>query len=296
MTAPAIQTWGLTKHYGRVEALNDLDLRIEPGEIFGFLGPNGAGKTTTIRLLLGLLRPTRGSAVIAGLDVHGQGPQARRHVSYLPSEDALYDYMTAGEYLAAFGRLGTAPTRRRRDLVERLDLDVSRKIKSLSTGNRQKVTIVRALQADVPVYLLDEPTRGLDPLVQQEFGRIVRGLREEGRTVFLSTHVLSEAETLCDRVGILREGRLVAVEAVDALTRRRLRRFTVRFEGEAPDDGAFAGASVVTRNASEVVLEVSGSVDALLKSLARFSVSDLVTDEANLEEVFLRFYSESSDR
>ncbi len=293
MTSGAIETQGLTKHYGQVEALNDLDLRVARGEVFGYLGPNGAGKTTTIRLLLGLLRPTRGSASMLGHDVQAEGPAARGHVSYLPSDDALYDYMTGAQYLDAFARLSGRPTLRRNELIERLDIDVSRKIKSLSTGNRQKVGIVRALQTDVPLYLLDEPTRGLDPLVQREFGLIVREYRDEGRTVFLSTHVLSEAETLCDRVGIVRAGRLVKVETVASLTAARLRRFTVRFGGAPPSDDELPGATVLERRDHELEFEVSGSTDAVIKTLARYEILDLVTDEPSLEDVFLRFYGEA---
>ena len=171
------------------------------------------------------MRPTSGSARIFGTDVHADGPAARRSVSYQPSADALYESTRVAAYLRAFARMGGVPVHRTDELIERLDLDTSRRIKALSTGNRQKVAIVRALQADVPLYLLDEPTRGLDPLVQQEFGRILAEYRDEGRTIFLSTHILSEAEHLCDRVGLLREGRLVAVERVDVLTESRVRRF-----------------------------------------------------------------------
>ncbi len=294
MNQAAIETSGLTKHYGSVQALNDLDLTIESGEVFGYLGPNGAGKTTTIRLLLGFLRPTRGSAQIRGLDVQARGPEARRAVSYMPSEDALYDHMRGLEYLVAFERLSGRPAHRRDELIERLDLDVTRRIKSLSTGNRQKVGIVRALQADVPVYMLDEPTRGLDPLVQQEFGRILREYRDEGRTVLLSTHVLSEAESLADRVGILRAGSLVAVETVASLIQARVRRFTARFAGPAPPDGALPDARVLARRDSELEFELAGSMDAVVKGLARYEVVDFFTAEPTLEEIFLRYYGEEA--
>ena len=290
-----IVTRGLTKHYGSVEAINDLDLEVKEGEIFGFLGPNGAGKTTTIRLLLGLLRPTRGSASIAGFDVVREGTASREMVSFLPSSPGLYEYMTGGEYLATFSRFGGAAAARQSDLIERLDLDPSRKIKSLSMGNRQKIVIVRALQSDVPVYVVDEPTRGLDPLVQQEFGRILKEIRRGGRTVFLSTHVLSEAESLCDRVGILRAGRLVTVESVALLKGARVRRFTVGFEGEVPTERELPGARALRRDGSELQFEVSGSVDAIIKALGRFEVTDLSTEEPTLEEAFLRYYSDETE-
>ena len=273
-----------------MQALTDLSLTVNRGEIFGFLGPNGAGKTTTARLLLGLMRPTSGSAQIFGADVQTEGTAARRRVSYQPSADALYESVRVAAYLRSFGRMGGVPVHRTEELIERLDLDTSRRIKALSTGNRQKVAIVRALQADVPLYLLDEPTRGLDPLVQQEFGRILAEYRDEGRTVFLSTHILSEAQSLCDRVGVLREGRLVAVERVDALIESRVRRFHVRFTGPAPTDDDLEGTTLVTRAEEEISFDVTGSVDRVIKTLARFEVTDLTIDEPSLEDAFLRFY------
>ena len=288
--APPIVTQALSKWYGSVQALTDLSLTVERGEIFGFLGPNGAGKTTTARLLLGLMRPTAGSAQIFGADVQAEGTAARRRVSYQPSADALYGSTRVAAYLRSFGRMGGVPVRRTDELIERLDLDTSRRIKALSTGNRQKVAIVRALQADVPLYLLDEPTRGLDPLVQQEFGRILAEYRDEGRTIFLSTHILSEAQSLCDRVGVLREGRLVAVERVDALIESRVRRFHVRFSGPAPTADDLEGATLVACAEDEISFDVTGSVDRVIKTLARFEITDLTIDEPSLEDAFLRFY------
>lgn len=293
--APPIVTEALSKSYGSVRALTDLSLTVERGEIFGFLGPNGAGKTTTARLLLGLMRPTSGSARIFGTDVHAEGPEARRSVSYQPSADAMYESSRVAAYLQAFARMGGVPVHRTDELIERLDLDTSRRIKALSTGNRQKVAIVRALQADVPLYLLDEPTRGLDPLVQQEFGRILAEYRDEGRTIFLSTHILSEAEHLCDRVGLLREGRLVAVERVDVLTETRVRRFHARFEGPTPTDDEIKGATVVSRTDAAISFEVTGSVDRVIKTLARFEVTDLTVDEPSLEDAFLRYYDQQAE-
>ncbi len=292
--APPIVTEALSKSYGSVRALTDLSLTVERGEIFGFLGPNGAGKTTTARLLLGLMRPTSGSARIFGTDVHADGPEARRSVSYQPSADAMYESSRVASYLRAFARMGGVPVHRTDELIERLDLDTSRRIKALSTGNRQKVAIVRALQADVPLYLLDEPTRGLDPLVQQEFGRILAEYRDEGRTIFLSTHILSEAEHLCDRVGLLREGRLVAVERVDVLTESRVRRFHARFAGPTPTDDDLEGATVVSRIDGAISFEVTGSVDRVIKTLARFEVTDLTVDEPSLEDAFLRYYDQQA--
>ncbi len=290
MRDTAIQTWGLTKHYGDVEALSDLDLEVRPGEIFGFLGPNGAGKTTTIRLLFGLMRPTRGRAEVLGRDVHGDGTVARESMSFLPSDSSLYTFMKVGQYLDTFGSLTNAPRKRREELTERLELDTSRKIGDLSMGNRQKVVIVRALQEDVPVYIVDEPTRGLDPLVQQEFGKIISELRDEGRTVLLSTHVLSEAEALCDRVGILRLGRLVQVDTVADLSAARVRRMTVTFDGDAPAELSIPSISDIHIEDGTARFEVSGSIDPVIKALAQYNVVDLETDEVSFEESFLQHY------
>ena len=290
MSEVAIQTWGLTKHYGEVEALTDLNLEVRTGEIFGYLGPNGAGKTTTIRLLMGLMRPTRGRAEVLGLDVHRDGPAARDAMSFMPSDSSLYEFMNVGQYLDAFGSLTNAPKKRRDELTERLELDTSRKIGDLSMGNRQKVVVVRALQEDVPVYVVDEPTRGLDPLIQQEFGKIISDMRDEGRTILLSTHVLSEAEALCDRVGILRLGRLVQVDTVADLSVARVRRVTVTFDGEVPAHLSLPGVSDISIEDGAARFEVSGSIDPVIKALAQYTVVDLETDEPSFEESFLQHY------
>ena len=290
MSDIAIQTWGLTKHYGDVEALTDLNLEVRTGEIFGYLGPNGAGKTTTIRMLMGLMRPTRGRAEVLGLDVHRDGPAARDAMSFMPSDSSLYEFMNVGQYLDAFGSLTNAPKKRRDELTERLELDTSRKIGDLSMGNRQKVVVVRALQEDVPVYVVDEPTRGLDPLIQQEFGKIISEMRDEGRTILLSTHVLSEAEALCDRVGILRLGRLVQVDTVADLSVARVRRVTVTFDGEVPAHLSLPGVSDISVEDGAARFEVSGSIDPVIKALAQYTVVDLETDEPSFEESFLQHY------
>ena len=295
MPPVAIQTWNLTKRYGAVEALTDLNLQIPQGQIFGFLGPNGAGKTTTIRLLFGLMRPTEGRAEVLGHDVHRVGPEARQSMSLLPSDNSLYSFMKVEQYLEAFGRITQASRQRRADLLERLELDPSRKIGDLSMGNQQKVAIVRALQDDVPIYVVDEPTRGLDPLIQQEFGRVIMDLRNDGRTVLFSTHVLSEAEALCDRVGILRNGRLVQVDSVAELTEARVRHLTVTFAQAPPADLAIPGATDLHLQDNQAEFTVRGSIDQILKTLARYTVVDLSINEPSLEEIFLRHYG-SEDR
>ena len=295
MPPVAIQTWNLTKRYGAVEALTDLNLQIPQGQIFGFLGPNGAGKTTTIRLLFGLMRPTEGRAEVLGYDVHRVGPEARQSMSLLPSDNSLYSFMKVEQYLEAFGRITQASRQRRADLLERLELDPSRKIGDLSMGNQQKVAIVRALQDDVPIYVVDEPTRGLDPLIQQEFGRVIMDLRNDGRTVLFSTHVLSEAEALCDRVGILRNGRLVQVDSVAELTEARVRHLTVTFDQAPSADLAIPGATDLHLQDNQAEFTVRGSIDQILKTLARYTVVDLSINEPSLEEIFLRHYG-SEDR
>ena len=282
--------WNLTKRYGAVEALTDLNLEIPQGEIFGFLGPNGAGKTTTIRLLFGLMRPTAGRAEVLGHDVHREGPTARQSMSFLPSDNSVYPFMKVKQYLESFGRLTGASHRRQTDLVERLELDPSRKIGDLSMGNRQKVAIVRALQDDVPIYVVDEPTRGLDPLIQQEFGRVINDLRNDGRTMLFSTHVLSEAEALCDRVGILRKGRLVQVVSIAELTAARVRQVTVTFADTPAEDLAIPGVSKFRVRGNQVQFEVQGSIDPVLKELAQYTVIDFSTEEPSLEEIFLGHY------
>ena len=278
-----------------MEALTDLNLEISQGEIFGFLGPNGSGKTTTIRLLFGLMRPTAGRAEVLGHDVHREGPTARRSMSLLPSDNSLYQFMKVEQYLEAFGRITRASHRRQADLLERLELDPSRKIGDLSMGNRQKVAIVRALQDDVPIYIVDEPTRGLDPLIQQEFGRVITDLRNDGRTLLFSTHVLSEAEALCDRVGILRKGKLVQVDSIAELTAARVRHLTVTFAEVAPADLAVPGVGEIHIQDDQAQFNVRGSIDPVLKTLARYTVVDLAINEPGLEEIFLRHYG-SEDR
>ena len=290
MSPVAIQMWNLTKRYGVVEALTDLSLAIHQGEVFGFLGPNGAGKTTTIRLLFGLMRPTAGRAEVLGHDVIRDGSTARQSMSFLPSDNSLYHFMKVDQYLEAFARLTRGSHRRRSDLLERLEVDPSRKIGDLSMGNRQKVAIIRALQDDVPVYVVDEPTRGLDPLIQQEFGRVITDLRNDGRTVLFSTHVLSEAEALCDRVGILRKGRLVQVDSIAELTAARVRRFTVTIAGAQRPDLEVSGVSEIKFLDNQVQLNVQGSVDPVLKALAQYTVLDLSIEEPTLEEIFLGHY------
>ncbi len=297
--SPVISTHGLTKYYGRSRGIVDVDLVVEQGEVFGFLGPNGAGKTTTIRLLLDLIRPTRGGAEVLGLDVRRDRLAIHRRVSYLPGELALYGDLTGTQVLDYLGNLrGGVPRAGIAALADRLQLDLSRRIKALSLGSKQKVGLVAAFMGRPELLILDEPSIGLDPLVQQEFERMVEEVRADGRTVFLSSHILPEVEHLCDRVGIIREGHLVAVETVANLKARALRRLEIDFAGDAPPAifAGLPGVQEVTLHDGVLRCTVMGDLDALVKAAARFHVRDIHTVETSLEEIFLAYYGEEANR
>jgi ABC-2 type transport system ATP-binding protein len=289
----AVQTEDLTKFYGRHRGLEGLDLAVEPGEVFGYLGPNGAGKTTTIRLLLDLIRPTSGRVRVLGLDPRADGVRVRRRVGYLPGELALDGRERAAEMLRflAAARGGVA-WRRVTDLAERLELDLSRRVRGLSKGNKQKLGLVQAFMHDPELLILDEPTSGLDPLMQQEFLEMVREARAAGQTVFMSSHVLAEVQQAADRVGIVRGGRMVAVERVESLGKRAIRRVEVHFDAPVPP-GDFANLPGVTDlevTGSTLRCMVDGRLDPLIKAAARHTVVDLVSTEPDLEETFLSYY------
>jgi len=292
MTA-AIETHKLTKWYGRSRGIVDVDLVVETGQIFGFLGPNGAGKSTTIRLLFDLIRPTSGSARVLGLDIHRDRLAIDRRVSYVPGELSLYGDLTGRELLTYLANLqGRVDADYREKLIERLELDPTRKIKSLSRGNKQKVGLVAAFMIRPELLILDEPTAGLDPFVQLEFEHLCEEARDEGRTVFISSHQLPEVEHLCDRVGIIREGRLLAVESIAALKARALRRLEIDF-GEPVEAGEFAdlpGVRDLTVDDGILRCTVMGSLDALVKSAARYRIDNLRSIETSLEEIFLAYY------
>ncbi len=229
--APPIKTDKLTKHYGEVKALVDLDLEVQRGEVFGFLGPNGAGKTTTIRSLLHFVFPTAGTATVLGLDVASHAVEVRSHIAYMPSEYSLYPKLTGAENITYLANLrGGVDQAYVASLAERLEVDLTRKVSDLSTGNKQKVGLIQAFMNKAELVILDEPSTGLDPLMQQELQAMIREVRADGRTVFLSSHSLAEVERVADRVGILRNGRLVVVERVDALKRKAIRRIDLEFE------------------------------------------------------------------
>jgi ABC-2 type transport system ATP-binding protein len=292
MTA-AIQTQGLTKRFGEVTALDHLDLEVWAGEVFGFLGPNGAGKTTAIRLLLDYLRPTAGGARVLGLEARGDSLAVRRRTGYLPSEMNLDPRLTGSELLEYYANLrGGIDEAWRDELIGRINLDPSRSLRELSTGNRKKVGIVQAFMHRPELMILDEPTSGLDPLVQRTFLELARETASAGACVFLSSHVLTEVEDVADRVGILREGRLVTVDTVDALTERAVRRLHLRFAQPVPAE-AFTGLDGVRDiqvDGTTVDASVSGSPDALVKVAARYQLVDLDAREHDLEQVFLDYY------
>ncbi|WP_407343630.1 ATP-binding cassette domain-containing protein [Pengzhenrongella phosphoraccumulans] len=287
---PAIATHDLTKHFGSVAALEGLDLEVRQGETFGFLGPNGAGKSTTVRLLLNLIRPTRGSAEIMGIDV-GDVERAHQHVGYVAGDVALWPQLTGTETLDLLGNLsGHADATFCAELIERLQLDPSKRVRSYSKGNRQKVALVAAFMTRPDVLLLDEPTSGLDPLMEAVFQAIAREAGARGQTILLSSHILDEVEDLCDRVGILREGKLIEVATLDDLRRLHTTVIEVAVDGPFPAFDDVPGVTSVDLIPGGARLSVTGSPAALLTRLATLPVQRMRTDEPSLEEIFLTYY------
>ena len=290
----AIHTEGLTKYYGKERGIEDVNLDVQEGEVFGFLGPNGAGKSTTIRTLLDEIRPTSGAAAILGLDTHRDVVAIRRHVGYIPGDLALYPNLTGRDTLTYFANLrGGVDWTYVDELADRLNSDLSRKVGDLSTGNRQKIGAIQAFMNRPDLLIMDEPTSGLDPLVQSEFQAMLREVTDEGRTVFLSSHTLSEVQRVADRVGIIRDGSLVTVESVTDLRLKAMRQ--VEFVLDSPAEAsAFEGVpgvrNVVLRD-NHVEMSFEGEMGALLKAATdRFGVVDIRTTEADLEEIFLTYY------
>jgi len=297
MTA-IIQIEKLTKSYGAHRGITDIDLEVNEGEAFGFLGPNGAGKTTTIRTLLDHIRPTSGRALVFGIQTNVDPVAIHRRVGYLPGEFALYDKLTGGQTIEYFANLrGGVDAPYQADLVKRLDVDTSRKFKEYSKGNKQKIGLIVALQHRPDLLILDEPTSGLDPLVQQTFYEVIREAKAEGRTIFLSSHILSEVEKTCDRVAIIRDGRLVQVDRVEALRDLSHHQVELRFAGDVPV-GAFAalaGVSDVTTEGNLLRMRVSGPITAVVREAANHELLDFVSREPSLEETFLAQYGRGTD-
>ena len=295
-TTDAIHTTGLSKHFGDLAAVDSLDLEVHVGEIFGFLGPNGSGKSTTIRVLLDQLRPTSGSARVLGLDSRAGSLEIRRRIGYLPGDLVLYPKMTGMQTIKYFAGLrGGVDMAYVDELAQRLGADLSRKVREYSSGNRQKIGLIQAFMHKPDLLILDEPNAGLDPLVQQTFQEMLREVRADGRTVFLSSHTLSEVERVADRVGIIRHGRLVVVERVDELKRKAIRRLDFEFAEPVPDD-LFARVEQIHDVEVDGVharISYDGSVNPVLQAAMAHEVVNLYSREADLEEIFLAYYRDS---
>ena len=297
MTTSAIRAVHLTKRFGRVTALDDLTLDVTPGEIMGYLGPNGAGKTTTIRLVLGLLRPTSGHCEVFGLDAQHHAVDAHRHMACVLGEANLWPRLTGAETLHVLGQVhGRVDPAYRDQLIERFELDPSTKVRAYSRGNRQKVVLIGALMTRADLLVLDEPTSGLDPLMEQVFRGCVHEAKDRGQTVFLSSHILSEVEALCDRVAILRDGRLTELGTLDQL--RHLSSLTVEatFAGSVPDLTGVPGVRDLHTHDHSARFALHGPVAPLVRTLAGTDITGLVSHEPSLEELFLSHYGDTAPR
>ena len=289
----AIETKRLTKFYGRARGIEDLDLTVHEGEIFGFIGPNGAGKSTTIRTLLGLIKKSGGEASVFGMDIEKEKGKLLREVGYLPSEAAFYSGMKVREVLEFSAKLRGRDCREEaKRLSERLGLDMARKVSELSLGNRKKVGIVAAMQHKPRLYILDEPTSGLDPLIQREFFSLLEERRAEGATVFLSSHVLSEIGRYCDRAGILREGRLIREDSVDKLTGTDMKRVTLQGASKLPEIDGIRDVKLTESGASFLY---SGRADALIRALAALEFNDVTLTDPDVEDVFMHYYEKEGE-
>jgi ABC-2 type transport system ATP-binding protein len=291
---PVVRTHALTKRYRGTDALVDLDLEVTAGEVVGYLGPNGAGKTTTIRLLLGLIRPTSGTAELFGLDSLHEAMTVHRRLAYVSGEPSLWPNLTGAEALHLLGQVqGTVDVPYRDSLVERFALDPSKKVRAYSKGNRQKVALIAALASRPDLLVLDEPTAGLDPLM--EFRTCVTDARERGQTVFLSSHLLSEVEALCDRVGVLREGRLIEMGTLAEMRHLSAVTVDVTFEHDAPDLSHVEGVLSASATGRHASLQVRGTMEPLLEVLGSAGVRQLRSREPSLEELFLTLYGDRDE-
>ena len=290
----AIQTDGLTKFYGRSRGIIDLDLEVHEGEFYGFIGPNGAGKSTTIRILMGLIHKTRGSARILGKDISKEKEQILSVTGYLPSEAVFYPDMRGRDLIRLSADLRRKDCRKTSsDLCERLQLDPSRRISELSFGNRKKLAVVCALQHDPQICILDEPTGGLDPLMQREFFEILKERNKKGMTVFLSSHILSEVQRFCGRAAIIRAGRIIASGSVEELTRTNAKRVTVR---GTFDPSGLPDVRDLQISGDMVSFLYGGDINLLLSRLSRHQIMDLSLSEPDLEEIFLHYYTEGDEK
>lgn len=286
---------GVKKSYGRVHALNGVNMVVETGDIFGFLGPNGAGKTTAIRILVGLIKPHDGSAKIFGLDSWEQSVAIKKRIGFLPDTPGIYDQMTGRQYLDYLARLRgfrKAPPLQK-ELLDRMDLAeiaLRRKLKGYSQGMKQKVMLIQSMQHDPDLLIMDEPTDALDPLMRQVFFEVLREFQDRGRTVFMSSHVLSDVEAICKRVAIIRNGSIVSVGSVEELKKDYVRSMRVEFKNSPPDSIALPGVSVISQEGKVWELSVTGDINPLIQLLASHVIKDLVFENPRLEELFLTFY------
>jgi ABC-2 type transport system ATP-binding protein len=296
MGAAPIVTENLSKNYGKFRGIIAVNFRIEPGEVFGYLGPNAAGKTTTIRLLLDFIRPTSGKATLFGLDSRKNSAEIKRKVGYLPGDLNLYDHLSAREMLWFFSNL-----RKHVDwsyvenLGSRLKCDFSRSIRTLSQGNRQKIGVIQALMHKPDLIILDEPTNGLDPLIRQEFYDLIRELKAEGKSIFISSHILPEVEKICDRVGIIRDGKIVAVEKVAHLQKKIIRQVKIVFMKSVKKD-AFSdieNVDQIVMDGCRMTCRITGDMNRFIKKIAEYQIHDFSSHRPGLEEIFLAYYGES---
>ncbi len=289
-----VQTENLTKRYGSSRGIEDINLSVNEGEVFGFLGPNGSGKTTTIRILLDFIRASSGQAQLFGMDTHTDSTQIKSRIGYLPGEYGMYEKMTAVAYLQFLGSLRHDKEPPLRDrLIERFGLDTSRRIKSFSHGTKQKLALVQTFMHDPELLILDEPTNGLDPLIQQKFYELLLEMKNRSKTIFFSSHVLSEVERVCDRVAILREGRLIALHEISDLKKYRLKRIEVTFEREL-DESIFRleGVRKIEKNAHTIHLWVDANINHILRTLSEYPMDNISCQDARLEDIFLEYYSQ----
>ncbi len=283
-----IEVRNLTKRYKDVLAVNNVSFSVKKGEIFGFLGPNGAGKTTTIRALLGLLRPDNGEAFIFGKNIKDDIVEIRRNVGYIPGELALYEHLTGKQFLDYFSSLRNTDLPLLDDLLEIFELPLNKKIKTYSKGMKQKMGIVQAFMDDPDIVIMDEPTGGLDPLLQQKFYKFLHEEKEKGRTMFFSSHILSEVDKICDRVGIIRDGDLVALESIEALKKKRGKKIRVKLD-EKPEELTSMKNAKVTDGWIEFVTD--DGIDSIIKKISKYKILDIEIQESSLEDIFMKYYS-----
>jgi ABC-2 type transport system ATP-binding protein len=294
MTDTIIETHDLTVYYGKNRGVVDVNLSVERGEVFGFLGPNGAGKTTTQRVLLDVIRPTKGRATVFGMDCQRDGVSIRKRIGYLPGELSLYPNMKGQDFLDLLASLQERKViaTYRQQLYDRLNLDPNRKMKEYSHGNKQKIGLVAAFMSKPDLLILDEPTTGLDPLMQQVVMHLVLEAKNEGRSVFFSSHILPEVQAVCDRVGIIREGRLIKTERVETLTKRQFKRLHVTLRQAPPEDTfAIEGVKETGRDGSTIMLEIRQGLDQVIERAVPYGIEDIDTLPVTLEEIFLAFYN-----